>query len=545
MVLRTFIVLSSFGHVRLIMSLNDAATLDAVKIAGSPLNLAKSWSLCDGPCCEPLQRNRTCAFGNLIFSPPSSFLYISDDPSTVDNTTWCAYLNNRFHGGLNTTKEAHSLWAPQAAPLLAAKGITRVIESPVFLGAYLYSNPGHNMLDAVYPSLVSLLRLRAAASASGAQHVLEALPEPHENFTYLIYDESWYRRKKILHNQFLPYHRNTKEREFVETIAGRCIDLEELTRLCPYPGCRLRTLFAGVGHQGMSMVTERNIFGGAQVYRSLFAYRKRILDRYHVHSPRLLSVAHRESKRPFILFIETKRLVTNYQEVAASVARNSNARTAVIKWDGMSFKEQLELISKTDVHVTGVGTGQMNVFLLPPGAVALGLGWRDDFSYNHIHYFDAILASLDHVSVLYYPSYGPEELEGTRAVTLNVSKATSMVLAALQRFRKGFNIPIPFEENANDYDRAYSYLFDLSNGLSHMKRTGDEPWPVPLGGSCVINNPESLLFHKSCGWRHHIPEVLERYPIGPAECRPPIAMAMCVNGTSRKKAPSSREQGKS
>ena len=492
-------------------------------------NPEKSWSFCDGSCCQPLRRNRTCAFGNLIFQPPSSFFYIVDDPSTVDNTTWCAYLNNRFQGGLNTTKESHSLWAPQAAPLSLAKEVTRVIDSPVFLGAYLYANPGHNMLDAVYPSIVSLLRLRAAALASGAKHVFEALPDMHEDFTYLIFDESWFRRQKLMNKKVFRFHRNTTERNFAETVAGRCIDLQELQQKCPYPGCRLRVVFAGVGHQGMSMVTERNVFGGAQVHRSLFQYRKRILDRYHVNSPRYQNATYRKHKQPSILFIETKRVVTNYREVAASVGRISNARTAVVKWDGMSFKEQLELISNTDIHVTGVGTGQMNVFLLPPGAVALGLGWRDDFSYNHVHFFDAILTSLDHVSVVYYPSYGPEELQGTRSVTLNVSKATGMVMQALARFLEGFEIPISLDDNANDYDRAYAYLFELSGGLSHMKRTGDEAWPVPPGGSCVINNPESLLFHKSCGWSEHIPEVLKRYPIGPAECRPPIMQAMCTN----------------
>jgi len=508
------------------LSSKYATSLKASEAVQDP---EKSWSFCDGSCCQPLRRNRTCAFGNLIFQPPSSFFYIVDDPSTVDNTTWCTYLNNRFHGGLNATKEAHSLWAPRAAPLSLAKDVTRVIDSPVFLGAYLYSNPGHNMLDAVYPSIVSLLRLHAAATSSGAHYVSKALPGINEDFTYLIFDESWYRRQKLTHKKILRFHRNTTERDFTRTVAGECMDLEELQQKCPYPGCRLRVLFAGVGHQGMSMVTERNVFGGAQVHRSLFAYRKRILARYRVDSPSYLNVTHRNLERPSVLFIETKRVVTNYREVAASVGTVSNAKTAVVKWDGVSFKEQLELISNTDIHVTGVGTGQMNVFLLPPGAVALGLGWRNDFSYNHIHFFDAILTSLDHVSVLYYPSYGHEELLGTRSVTLNVSKATGMVMQALDRFREGFNIPVALDENANDYDRAYAYLFELSNGLSHMKRTGDEAWPVPPGGSCVINNPESLLFHKSCGWSKHIPEVLKRYPIGPAECRPPIAQAMCTS----------------
>ena len=62
---------------------------------------------------------------------------------------------------------------------------------------------------------------------------------------------------------------------------------------------------------------------------------------------------------------------------------------------------QLAVLSDTAVHVCGVGTATFNSYLLPPGAVAINLGWRHPKARNGIVYFDHhILGSLDHVSAL-------------------------------------------------------------------------------------------------------------------------------------------------
>ena len=50
------------------------------------------------------------------------------------------------------------------------------------------------------------------------------------------------------------------------------------------------------------------------------------------------------------------------------------------------------------VQASGVGSAQINHFLLPAGAVAVCLGWRDTRAKRGIQYFDAhIIRSLDHV----------------------------------------------------------------------------------------------------------------------------------------------------
>jgi hypothetical protein len=435
-------------------------------------------------------------------------------------------MHPRFNGGKTVGRESHGKWEPEIESLQSAVNVTRVIVSPLYIGGGLHSNPGHNMLEHVYPVMTSLLRLRAAAEKVQDRQALSALPTEDGDFTFLYYDEPW-----CCKGDTTRFNRGTRQRNFTATFAGRVVDLLELQSMCPGSGCLVKSAFVGIGHMGMTMVDEDNVMGGARVDRSLWKYRKRILARYGVQAKEDRPILKSTVEPPLVLFIETKRKVTNLHAVATSVASSSNANTLVVRWEGMPFREQLALLQKTAVHVTGVGTGQMNVFFLGQGSVALGLGWRNSYSFKRIHYFDPILTSLDHVSVMYYPSYDISELTGTasvESVTLNVTKATSLILKALDRHATGFEIPVRFNANANEYDRAYEYLSQLSGGLSHMHRTGDRPWHWGDRKSCETNNAEFLLFSKECGWKEWIPQVLARFKIGPAICDPKIgATAMC------------------
>ena len=95
-------------------------------------NFSGSRAHCVGPCCDvALGRNRTCAFRDLLFSPPNSFYFLSDDG--VDHSTEHAtFLHNRFADGGSTGPTRRSRFVPMPAPLSAAAGITRVIESPLY-----------------------------------------------------------------------------------------------------------------------------------------------------------------------------------------------------------------------------------------------------------------------------------------------------------------------------------------------------------------------------------------------------------------------------
>ena len=142
-----------------------------------PHDRAASSRWCVGPCCDtPLHRNRTCAFRDLLYVAGKGFLYLSDEPGLAPSSH-ATFLHNRFADGDTTGKNQRSYFAPQIAPTALAKGVTRVVESPLYIGADVHSNIAHLMLDSVFPSTISLLRLQATAAAYGRNISVRANPQ--------------------------------------------------------------------------------------------------------------------------------------------------------------------------------------------------------------------------------------------------------------------------------------------------------------------------------------------------------------------------------
>ena len=99
----------------------------------------------------------------------------------------------------------------------------------------------------------------------------------------------------------------------------------------------------------------------------------------------------------------------------------------------------------------------------PRGAVAVCLGWREDRSTHGVHYFDShVLRSLDHVRVVYYPSYSSAERRVPATITLEMPKALRVINEALDVHAAGFVVPLPPAANANKFDRAFEALVGAS-----------------------------------------------------------------------------------
>ena len=520
-----------------------------------------STQFCTGSCCAPLQRNRSCAYRNLLFRRVDGkpvFAFLSDAPRPAESLT--AFTHGRFSDGEASGLDGHSRWAPTVVPRAEAAGVAHELTVPLYIGADLHRNPGHLMLDCVWPALVALLRLRSglrrAVGAPPAPHegddpaqartaspadrwwasgsegggpmpsapvgearallreLLGALPEPLEaQFGFLIYD-----RPKCCPG----WHREEWERSWTAKVAGDVYDLEQLGEACGGDGCLLRTVFVGAGHIGLSAVDEDNVMGGAREGRAVWHFRNRVYARHRVKPdvpPPLPPVA--ASMRPKVLLVESKRKVSNLKDVAIEAERKLGAHATLIRWEQLRFVDQLHQLREAAVHVSGVGTAQMNAFLLPPGAVAICLGWHNAKTARRIDYFDShVLHSLDHVRVLYYPSYDRDELARASSmdqVRLNVPKALGVLRSALALHNASFAIPVPLELNANEWDRAYRALADVSPA-SHMARVGDVDWEPPSKGRatnectvrggmsrCLSNSPLQMLLGGSqppcCPWK--------------------------------------------
>ena len=176
-------------------------------------------------------------------------------------------------------------------------------------------------------------------------------------------------------------------------------------------------------------------------------------------------------------------------------------RVQLVRWEKMSFVEKLTTFQNMDVQVTGVGSAQMNTFLLPAGAVSVCLGWRHQDARKKIYYFDSHrLNALDHVRVIYYPDYDPWELAPARPanetgetganVRLNITKATAIVRSALELQAAGFEVPVREGLNANHYDRAYEEMARRSNGAwvggTVYFRTAASVWALSDIAACAL-----------------------------------------------------------
>jgi hypothetical protein len=523
---------------------------------------------CVGPCCsQPLHRNRTCAFRDLLFRPPSSFFFLStDDAGTEDQHA--TFLHNRFADGSTTGTGARSKFTPRRLDPSEADSVTRVVEAPLYIGADIHSNIGHLMLDSVFPSVISMLRLRAS---HGVNHSVRSqqkwLPDPVTgNFTFLLYDSPSY----------VNWHRGKKERAWTSTLSGKgVVDLAQLASACAggcivraqqarcgahahtgithgsslrlepllaplnstpshntivrsirslLPCAQIRTSWSGAGHVGLCSVDGSNFLGGSHEHRALYRYRNRIYHMFGVpHTPPLAAEQHGP---PTVLVVQSKRVVTNMQAFVDAIRRIGGVNARLIKWEDLSFVEQLRTIRGAAVQISGVGSAQMNQFLLPRGSVAISLGWRNERSRNGIYYFDShILRSLDHARALYYPSYDRNELAaGQRSVRLDLKKAVALVKEALAIHHAGFATPLPEGANANRFDRAFSKLVKLTNGSALMARTDDYVWGSGAypKGCTTRNGVEDMIWPGvnqgpapagACPWQSHLPQLIREFDL--------------------------------
>lgn len=405
--------------------------------------------------------------------------------------------------------------------------------------ADMHGNPAHLMLDSTFPFAISLLRLRASlvATHSSKQRVSSVIerilagdfsdpPTPREhfvsqlpdvvsgNFTFLVYDAPGY----------INFHRGKPERQWTAQLAGNgAVDVQELASVCP-SGCLVRTAWAGAGHVGLCPVDRFNAMGGASEQRALFRFRHRIYHMWKVppHPPPPAIAGSAHAPLPQVLVVETKRRVTNLNAFVARINAEGFASARLIKWEALPFAEQLKAMRGAAVQVSGVGSSQINQFLLPRGAVAICLGWRSEASRHGIVYFDShILRSMDHVRVLYYPSYSRAERScGAESVCLDLGKATNLVREGVELHKSGFSVPVPSTANANKYDRAFERLVELTGGKALQHRTNDYAWDDArerVDGKCTsFNGVDQMLFSpasRSCMWSHLVPRLKQEFDL--------------------------------
>ena len=130
---------------------------------------------------------------------------------------------------------------------------------------------------------------------------------------------------------------------------------------------------------------------------------------------------------------------------------------------------------------------------------------------------------MDHVRVVYYPSYSRVELRGgsLNSVTLDLPKAVGVVKEALAIYKAGYHTPVPESLNANPYDRFFAALNKATGNLALAMRTDDYDWngPPPPKACTTYNSVEGLIWGSgkgvttACPWYGPVPQLTREYDL--------------------------------
>ena len=171
------------------------------------------------------------------------------------------------------------------------------------------------------------------------------------------------------------------------------VDLDELASACPPPGCLIRSAWVGAGHVGLCAVDGSNNMAGSRAHRALFRFRHRIFHRWGVpHTPLekaasaigsssssssssssggVMSSSNGDGSGgggggglPVVLVVQTKRIVTNLQAFVSAINTAGIAKARLIRWETMSFVDQLNVMRGAAVQVSQQSPIMMTMMMM-------------------------------------------------------------------------------------------------------------------------------------------------------------------------------------
>ena len=95
---------------------------------------------------------------------------------------------------------------------------------------------------------------------------------------------------------------------------------------------------------GLCAVDQHNAIAGAREHRALFRYRQRIYHFFGVPPTPSSRGSAGGGGKPLVLAVQTKRVVTNLARLVRDVNAMGTARAELIRWEALSFIEQLRLM---------------------------------------------------------------------------------------------------------------------------------------------------------------------------------------------------------
>ena len=215
--------------------------------------------------------------------------------------------------------------------------------------------------------------------------------------------------------------------------------------------------------------------------------------------------------------IDNKRFSDHDRHALSTALEISGPRIqgAVIRWEGMPFRDQLHTLSNTRIHLSGVGTACVNQPFLPDGAIHINLGACERYPYQNnlfarlfrseayttpipSYMEQALVAATPYHRALYYPL--DELCNG-----LTTPRLRTLLKEAARLHDSAFPIPVPKGVNLAPTGRVVQALMradpvfrrHLVDFVAHKDcATGSFFWPEIVlqtggpwdaGGSCKLN----------------------------------------------------------
>lgn len=304
-------------------------------------------------------------------------------------------------------------------------------------------NIGHCFWDALYPIWVSMVR---AGFADRDFHPIS------NNFDGTPADKSW---------------------NVVDTFCGRDkIDLRYYNE-----NIRIGELVCGTLDIGNVAMNQDPVMYGQVEFNSMGLFRDRMLAK--------MGIEYSKSTTPKCIIVDNKRYSKNERTAITSLVSelSSSLDIEFINWANFkTFKEQLEIIAQTDIHITGPGTGMMYMPFLKPGSVNVNLGFMEHTQTNTArpnikilestaedHIFPSYMeqstcCTANYVSTIYYDRFNYNEIEKQPLATLINSALTLHQSGQIQlkNYYKDMEVFIEYCDRVENTNAVCRLLRDLA-----------------------------------------------------------------------------------
>eukprot|EP00730_Choanoeca_flexa_P008697 TRINITY_DN12524_c0_g4_i10.p1 TRINITY_DN12524_c0_g4~~TRINITY_DN12524_c0_g4_i10.p1 ORF type:complete len:955 (+),score=276.38 TRINITY_DN12524_c0_g4_i10:123-2987(+) len=386
--------------------------------------------------------NRSCEFTNLFKDRQGYFtLHLESSMAEIfrNRHSYSVSLDGKYGHGWSPTQRVYDdiekLKASITKPVIDYKGY----------GLYFHtmwaSNVGHGLWDGLYPAFISLIRFNRHLKPL---RLMPSLPEDD--------------------GRVCAPPANTKGcqcREIIKKFGRRgMLRLKDMDRLVQSGHVlHFEKVIVGSNHMAQRILQADLTLPGAREYDSVSLYRKQMFWAHDVPLPPY------RPKRPkselSAIVIDNRRYSKEEKamfETAIEQLGKEGLKVEYINYkDFFPFAEQLKLLARTDIYISGPGTGMMLQPFMADGSVMINL--QDIFKRYGMAHVSAeeeyVTESTSYMRGLYYDSH-------IRMDGLQLQEFLRVTREAFELVHAGFDMPVKPRSNLSPEGIVFVEACDMA-----------------------------------------------------------------------------------